>query len=148
MRHTLHRNLLMATLIAGLAFFLAPVRTDAYQPAPWLDQITEYVVTQKAITNEGTFQPYFDQLKLLRTATSKSDWTGTHNAMDTLMGMLEHRAGGIPQETADAIWNYCYRVTPEYLHTEHEQIKAMGKEAYEKQRAWEQDMYDRAGRSF
>ncbi len=148
MTRRLQKTLLGAGLIAGLAFFLAPVRTDAYQQAPWLDQITEYVVTQKAITKEGSFQPYFDELNLLRSATSKGDWNETHKAMNTLMGMLEHRAGGIPQETADAIWNYCYQVTPEYLHTEHEKIKAMGKEAYEKERAWEEDMYDRAGRSF
>jgi len=148
MRPRLTRTRLGALLLAGLTCLLAPVSAEAYQRAPWQDQITEYVVAQKVVTNEGSFQPYFEELKVLRRATSKGDWTETHKAMDTLMGMLEHRAGGIPEETADAIWDFCYRVTPDYLHTEHEKIKAMGKEAYEKQRAWEEDMYDRAGRSF
>ena len=129
MRQALHHKLLMAAILGGLAFVLAPLTAEAYQ-APWLDQVTEYVLMQKAITPEGTFQPYLDLLKVMRTTTSKGDWVGTYKAMNNFMGQLEAQAGGIPKETADAIWTYCYKAIPDGLHTEHEHIKVMGKDAY------------------
>ncbi|GMV50822.1 MAG: hypothetical protein AMXMBFR67_23650 [Nitrospira sp.] len=36
--------------------------------------------------------------------------------MNRFMDMLETREGGIGAKAADAIWDYCYQVTPPALH--------------------------------
>src|SRR5207237_8796734 len=99
MRQALHHKLLMAAILGGLAFVLAPLTAEAYQ-APWLDQVTEYVLMQKAITPEGTFQPYLDLLKVMRTTTSKGDRVGTYKAMNTFMAQLEAQASGVPNASS------------------------------------------------
>jgi hypothetical protein len=50
------------------------------------------------------------------------------------MVMLEARVGGIDQHSADALWDYCYRVTPDEFHARDRHVRAKGAEdvkAYE-----------------
>lgn len=86
----------------------------------WLDQLTGFVVVQQGTAQakgeSGTFDPYIGQVALVRSLYDRSDWNGAYLAMNRLMDMLEDRDGGISSRAADAIWDYCYEVTPPALH--------------------------------
>ena len=62
------------------------------------------------------FDPYWGQLNLVRNLYERGDHHGTYGAMNRFMDMLEARVNGISALTADAIWNYCYQVTPPAFH--------------------------------
>lgn len=134
MRRRLHLMVMAVAFAGSMLVLLGAQWALAYQVG-WLDRITEYVLMQKAITTEGSFQPYLDQLKQLRGPVSRGDWVGTYQGMTHFMDMLEADAGGIPRKTADAIWDFCYRVVPMDLHTEHQHIRAMGRDAYQQWKA-------------
>jgi hypothetical protein len=101
---------------------LIPVRTIAMVVGSegWVDQLTGFVVTQEEIarasSEPGSFDPYVGQVTLVRGLYDRGDWKGAYMAMNRLMDMLESREGGISAGAADAIWNYCYEVTPPALH--------------------------------
>jgi len=86
----------------------------------WVDQLTGFVVVQEGIaranSEPGSFDPYVGQVTLVRGLYDRGDWNGAYMAMNRLMDMLESREGGISAGAADAIWNYCYEVTPPTLH--------------------------------
>jgi hypothetical protein len=128
---------LITTLIVGLPTS-ASAAYSTYSTG-WLDEITKYVLMEKAITPQGNFEPYLDQLRSLRDAVDKGDWVKTRRTMADFMNMLEVQAGGLPKATAKAIWDYCYRTVPMSLHTDEDNIRAMGYDAY---RAY-QDRQDR-----
>jgi len=101
---------------------LLPVRAIAQGAGSegWLDQLTGFVLVQEGIARAGgepgSFDPYVGQVTLVRGLYDRRDWTGAYTAMNRLMDMLESREGGIGVQAADAIWNYCYEVTPPALH--------------------------------
>lgn len=101
---------------------LIPVRAIAMDAGSegWLDQLTGFVVVQEGIarasSEPGPFDPYVGQVTLVRGLYDRGDWKGAYMAMNRLMDMLESREGGISAGAADAIWNYCYEVTPPALH--------------------------------
>ncbi|WHZ16502.1 MAG: hypothetical protein OJF52_003352 [Nitrospira sp.] len=101
---------------------LIPVRAIAMDAGSegWLDQLTGFVVVQEGIarasSEPGSFDPYVGQVTLVRGLYDRGDWKGAYMAMNRLMDMLESREGGISAGAADAIWNYCYEVTPPGLH--------------------------------
>ncbi|MDI3467421.1 MAG: hypothetical protein OJF50_006242 [Nitrospira sp.] len=101
---------------------LIPVRAIAMDAGSegWLDQLTGFVVVQEGIarasSEPGSFDPYVGQVTLVRGLYDRGDWKGAYMAMNRLMDMLESREGGISAGAADAIWNYCYEVTPPALH--------------------------------
>ena len=86
----------------------------------WLDQLTGFILvrqgTAQAKAEAGSFDPYIGQVVLVRSLYNRNDWNGSYLAMNRLMDMLESREGGISVEAADAIWDYCYEVTPPALH--------------------------------
>ncbi|MGE3151311.1 MAG: hypothetical protein AB7G48_01685 [Nitrospiraceae bacterium] len=96
------------------------VNAMAAWPEGWLDQLTGFVVVQQgtaqAKAEPGSFDPYIGQVQLVRSLYDRSDWNGSYAAMNRLMDMLENREGGISAGAADAIWDYCYEVTPPALH--------------------------------
>jgi hypothetical protein len=104
----------------------------------WLDQLTGFMLLQKSLAQWGTSPPYepwgnFDlylgQLALVRHLYRAGDHRGTYVAMNRLMDMLEAREGGISDETAEAIWDYCYRVTPAAYHDVSRHWKPRGRVA-------------------
>lgn len=110
---------------AGLviAILLAPVTGEAgsvQSREGWLEQLTGFVVVQQgtALVNgeSAMFDLYLDQLTLVRRSYENRDQERTYAAMNRFMDMLEARAGGIGATAADAIWEYCYQVTPPALH--------------------------------
>lgn len=111
-------------------------RSDA-----WIDQLTGFVVVQRGIAQakgEGQgFDPYFGQLALVRSLYTRSDRSGSYTAMNHLMDMLEARQEAISARAADAIWDYCYQVTPPALHD----VKRH-KEWWDKQVDWEKFFWE------
>ncbi len=86
----------------------------------WVDQLTGFVVVQQGIAQHrgepGSFDPYVGQVALVRSLYDRGDWKGTYMAMNRFMDMLEAREDGISAKAADAIWDFCYEVTPPALH--------------------------------
>jgi hypothetical protein len=106
-----------------VAILLAPMSSTAWAAPPrdgWLEQLTGFVVVQQsaALVNgeAARFDRYLDQLTLVRRSYETGDRATTYAAMNRFMDMLEARDGGINDATADAIWDYCYQVTPPALH--------------------------------
>ena len=86
----------------------------------WVDQVTGFVVVQQGIAktrgDPGSFDPYVGQIALIRSLYDRGDWRGSYLAMNRFMDMLESRDGGISKAAAEAIWDFCYEVTPPALH--------------------------------
>jgi len=126
-RDAMPRSLLVVLLggIMVLVVLLLTPKTTGVADEVWIDQLTGFVLLQKSIVQGGasypyepvgTFDPYVVQLVLVRNVFRSGDQHGTYLAMNRLMDMLEAREGGIGDEAADAIWGYCYRVTPAAYH--------------------------------
>ncbi|NGZ02927.1 MAG: hypothetical protein CV090_07755 [Nitrospira sp. WS238] len=121
MKPTFNHKIWLAGLV--IAILLTPVSGEAGAVPPrngWIEQLTGYVVVQQgaALVNGEPvmFDLYRDQLTLVRRSYENSDQQGTYTAMNRFMDMLETREGGIGAKAADAIWDYCYEVTPPVLH--------------------------------
>lgn len=86
----------------------------------WVDQLTGFVIVQEGLASAkgepGSFDPYFGQVTLVRNLYDRGDWKGSYMAMNRFMDMLERREGDISAKAADAMWDYCYEVTPPALH--------------------------------
>ncbi len=113
--------------LVGAMLLLAPVEAKAaYATANdgrddgWIDQLTGFVVVQQGIAQAkgegGTFDPYLDQLLVMRILVGMGDQKSTYTAMNHFMDMVEARQGGISARAAEAIWDYCYQVTRPALH--------------------------------
>lgn len=85
----------------------------------WIDQLTERVLIVNNIERFGTFKPYLGQLTTIRDRFRARDQQGTSAAMNQLMDMLEAREGFITPRAANALWQYCYTVTPAVFHDVH-----------------------------
>lgn len=122
MKRTLISRWGRVAVIGCLLAVLIPVRAIAMDAGSegWVDQLTGFVVVQEGIaranSEPGSFDPYVGQVTLVRGLYDRGDWNGAYMAMNRLMDMLESREGGISAGAADAIWNYCYEVTPPALH--------------------------------
>ncbi|MEK6804574.1 MAG: hypothetical protein AABZ34_18225 [Nitrospirota bacterium] len=121
MKPAFNHRILLAGLLA--AILLTPVGSEAGaapQRDGWLEQLTGFVVVQQgaALVNEESamFEVYLDQLTLVRRSHENGDQGRTYAAMNRFMDMLESREGRISANAADAIWDYCYQVTPPALH--------------------------------
>lgn len=86
----------------------------------WEQQLTGFVIVQEGIASAksepGSFDPYVGQIALVRNLYARGDWKGSYMAMNRFMDMLERRDGDISAKAADAMWDYCYEVTPPALH--------------------------------
>jgi len=115
---------LKAALVAGLMMILLSPSVEAKgrlsNPEGWIDKLAGFVLVTKGIETEGNFDPYLDQLTVVRNVF-RMEWKGgelydTYAEMNHFMDMLEARVGGIRVAAAEAIWNWCYQVTPIALH--------------------------------
>lgn len=133
----------LATGFLGAILLLTPLKSAASpaSTAGWVDQLTGFVVVQRGIAQAkdepGSFDPYIGQVTLVRSLYDRGDWNGSYMAMNRLMDMLEVREGDINPKAADAIWDYCYEVTPPALHD----VKRH-KEWWDKRVDWEQFFWE------
>ncbi|MEW6246354.1 MAG: hypothetical protein AB1555_06550 [Nitrospirota bacterium] len=83
----------------------------------WVVLLRSFVLNEKALKQPAdAFEPYLGQLELVRNLVRSGDRLGAYTAMNRFMDMLEAREGGISDEAAEAIWDYCYQVTPANYH--------------------------------
>ncbi len=120
-RHIAVTLLLGGALIVGLLLVPAPVGVNQ---EGWIDRLSDFVLIHNKIPHPGTFDPYLGQLVLVRNLFRRGDIPGTYVAMNRLMDMLEAREGDISGETANAIWDRCYQVTPPTYHDVSRHLKA------------------------
>lgn len=121
MKPAFNHRMWLVGLVA--AILLTPVNSESGSASPragWLEQLTGFVVVQQgaALVNgeSAMFNVYLDQLNLVRLSYENRDQERTYTAMNRFMDMLETGEGGIGAKAADAIWDYCYEVTPPVLH--------------------------------
>lgn len=113
---------LMVSLVAVTVLLLAPLPVKGVQENAegWIDQLAGFVVNERSraslVGEAERFDPYWGQLYLVRNLYERGDHHGTYVAMNHFMDMLEARANGISAQAADAIWDYCYQVTPPAFH--------------------------------
>ncbi len=83
----------------------------------WVDLLRAAVLHEQTREQPaGAWAPYLEQLELVRHLIRSGNHPGVYLAMNRFMDMLEAREGGISDEAAEAIWDYCYQVTPANYH--------------------------------
>lgn len=85
----------------------------------WIDAITNAVLIERR--GGGGFpgvrwEPYLGQLQVARTQFERGDLEATYKAMNRFMDMLESRENGVPEATADWLFDFCYVVVPAQYH--------------------------------
>jgi hypothetical protein len=124
-----YKHIAITLLLGGalaVALVLVPAPVVVNQEG-WIDRLTEFVLIHNNSPHSGTFDPYVGQLVLVRHLFRRGDIPGTYVAMNRLMDMLEAREGNIRGQTADAIWDRCYQVTPPMYHDVSRHLKARAK---------------------
>lgn len=129
----------MLNVFLGGALLLAAALTMS-QPSmqqnheAWIEQLRGFIEAQRSLVEGTSFQadpsgagamlePYLGQLELVRNLFRNGDAKGTYVAMNRFMDMLETREGGISDGTAEAMWDYCYEVTPAKFHDQSRHIR-------------------------
>ena len=85
----------------------------------WIDAITNAVMIERR--GGGGYpgvrwEPYVGQLQVARTQFERGDVEATYKAMNRFMDMLESRENGVPEATADWLFDFCYVVVPAQYH--------------------------------
>ena len=96
----------------------------------------------------GDLDPYLQQMSKVRQAHRAGDRHATYEGVNTFMVMLEARVGGIDSHTADALWDYCYQVTPHDLHARDRHVRAIGADQVNQYEAFIRNMEERASMAF
>lgn len=84
----------------------------------WLDTMVQAVRAEQAKegNEESRFSPYVIQLAAVRAHLLNGESEAVYRTMNHFMDMLQAREAGIPAETADRLFDYCYLVTPARYH--------------------------------
>ncbi|MCC2642450.1 MAG: exported protein of unknown function [Nitrospira sp.] len=118
----------------------------------WAEELLGQVVTYQTLGEKnlipGNFQPYVDQTSKVRELYRAGNRSGTYDGVNQLMVMLEARVGGIDAHSADALWDFCYRVTPDEYHARDRHIRAKGADEVKKHEEFMRDMEERASMAF
>ncbi len=128
------------------------VWTDAKKSTTWIEDLMGQIVTYQTLAEKnvisGNFQPYLSQILKVREAHNVGDSRATYDGVNQLMAMLEARVGQVDARSADAIWDFCYRVTPDRYHARDQHVRAKGEAEVKKVEESLRDMEDRARHSF
>lgn len=118
----------------------------------WTDQLLGEVVKYKSLADygaiPGNFEPYIDQLLKVRASYQEGDQRGTFDTLNAFMVMLESRVGQIDPYAADALWDLCYRITPDQFHARDRHVRAKGHEELQKWEEFLRIMEEKASLSF
>lgn len=109
----------MAVSMCVLTNAMATVIPNRDKGEDWIDALTNAVMIERRSGggHPGVrFEPYVEQLQVVRTQFRRGDEAATYAAMNRLMDMLENRENGIPAATADWLFDFCYVVTPARYH--------------------------------
>ena len=132
---------------------LEPVVWNSNQKSSaWAEELLGQVVTYQTMAEKnlipGSFQAYVDQTSKVRELHRSGNRRATYDGVNTLMVMLEARVGGIDEHSAEALWDFCYRVTPDEFHARDRHIRAKGADTVKEHEEFMRNMEERAGMSF
>ena len=132
---------------------LEPVVWNSNQKSSaWAEELLGQVVTYQTMAEKnlipGSFQSYVDQTSKIREWHRAGQRSATYDGVNTLMVMLEARVGGIDEHSADALWDFCYRVTPDEFHARDRHVRAKGADTVKAHEEFMRNMEERAGMSF
>ncbi len=146
-------NLQGLTPAYGVSNGLEPVVWNSNQKSPaWAEELLGQVVTYQTMAEKnlipGSFQAYVDQTSKIRELHRAGNRRATYDGVNALMVMLEARVGGIDEHSADALWDFCYRVTPDEFHARDRHVRAKGADTVKEHEEFMRNMEERAGMSF
>jgi hypothetical protein len=132
---------------------LEPVVWNSQQKSSaWAEELLGQVVTYQTMAEKnlipGSFQAYVDQTSKVRELYRSGNRRATYDGVNALMVMLEARVGGIDEHSAEALWDFCYRVTPDEFHARDRHIRAKGADTVREHEDFMRNMEERAGMSF
>ena len=127
--------------------------TNASQKsAAWSEELLGEVVTYQTLAEKGIipgdFDPYLKQMAKVREQHRAGDRRAAYDGVNTFMVMLEARVGGIDEHSANALWDFCYRVTPDEYHARDRHVRAKGAEDVKNYENFIRDMEERASMAF
>jgi hypothetical protein len=126
-------------------------QTSQKSPA-WLEELLGQIVTYQTLAEKGViggdFDPYLKQMSRVREAHRAGDRRAAYEGVNTFMVMLEARVGGIDTHSANALWDFCYRVTPDEFHARDRHVRAKGADELQKHEDFIRDMEERAAMAF
>jgi hypothetical protein len=137
----------------GFSNGLEPVVWNSNQKSTaWAEELLGQVVTYQTMAEKnlipGSFEAYVNQTSKIRELHRAGNRRATYDGVNELMVMLEARVGGIDEHSADALWDFCYRVTPDEFHARDRHIRAKGAETVKEHEEFMRNMEERAGMSF
>jgi hypothetical protein len=146
-------SLLGLNPIQAWANGLEPVVWNSQQKSSaWAEELLGQVVTYQTMAEKnlipGSFQAYVDQTSKVRELYRSGNRRATYDGVNALMVMLEARVGGIDEHSAEALWDFCYRVTPDEFHARDRHIRAKGADTVREHEDFMRNMEERAGMSF
>ncbi|MGC3976407.1 MAG: hypothetical protein QM771_18775 [Nitrospira sp.] len=142
---------------------LSPAQAFSNNPEPvvwnsnqkssaWAEELLGQVVTYQTMAEKnlipGSFQPYVEQTSKIRELHRSGNRRATYDGVNALMVMLEARVGGIDEHSAEALWDFCYRVTPDEFHARDRHVRAKGADTVKEHEEFMRNMEERAGMSF
>lgn len=151
-------------LACGMAL-LGPVSTQAAvdnvepviwnnspKSSSWAEELLGQVVTYQTLAEKslipGNFEAYVEQMRKVREVYRTGNRRATYDGVNQLMVMLEARVGGIDAHSADALWDFCYRVTPDEYHARDRHVRAKGADEVKKHEDFMRDMEERSSMAF
>lgn len=141
---------LAAPSIGGVT--VEPVLWTDQSRSTWLEELMRQIVTYQTLAEkrviDGDFQPYLDHMIKVRNFHRAGDRQATREGVNQFMTMLEARVGGVDANSADALWDFCYQVTPDEYHARDRHVRAKGEEEVKKVEEFWRNMEERAAHSF
>ncbi len=146
-------NLQGLTPAYGVSNGQEPMVWNSNQKSPaWAEELLGQVVTYQTMAEKnlipGSFHAYVDETSKIRELHRAGNRRATYDGVNALMVMLETRVGGIDEHSADALWDFCYRVTPDEFHARDRHVRAKGADTVKKHEEFMRNMEERAGMSF
>ncbi|MGH7232826.1 MAG: hypothetical protein ACREJU_15930 [Nitrospiraceae bacterium] len=89
---------------------LAPEQSSSTMKGT-VDKITEYVLMQRAVAREGSYEAYLFELQVAKEARERGDWLEQYQSINRFIDKLDARAGGISARSAQDIREYTYLVS-------------------------------------
>lgn len=118
----------------------------------WAEELLGQVVTYQTLAEKslipGSFEAYVEQMRKVRELYRAGNRRATYDGVNQLMVMLEARVGGIDAHSADALWDFCYRVTPDEYHARDRHVRAKGADEVKKHEDFMRNMEERASMAF
>lgn len=101
----------MLALAAAVALWL-PATGTALAQGTWADEIGNAVTFYKANYPAANWDPYLQEITLVRDALGRGDQRIVRKEMGTFFKMLRTRAHDISDVAADELYNFAVMVTP------------------------------------